>query len=167
MSLCAALSLESTFIDQNHLTRHTAGPLNGAHRNWTYLGSVQSARSSSRRAFRKLPPWLRRALGLGKRENAAAILRIARISNVRDDAQVALRSVLACVRARAVRAWDGAKRGLWSAFDLINLDPSRIFRKYSRYAASGTAELRGHVTVYLGLQEQAARDRTSAVVGVC
>ena len=80
---------------------------------------MQSARSSSRRAFRKLPPWLRRALGLGKRENAAAILRIASIDAqvVRDDAlvlrdaQVVLRSVLAYVRAKAGRAWDGAKRG--------------------------------------------------------
>jgi hypothetical protein len=37
---------------------------------------VQPARTSSRRAYRNVPAWLRRALGLGKRQDAAAIQRI-------------------------------------------------------------------------------------------
>ncbi len=32
----ASFFLENTFIDQNDPTQHTAGPLIGAHRNWTY-----------------------------------------------------------------------------------------------------------------------------------
>ena len=39
---------------------------------------VQPARTSSRRAYRNVPAWLQRALGLGKRQDAAAIAQIVR-----------------------------------------------------------------------------------------
>ena len=39
---------------------------------------VQLARTSSRRAYRNVPAWLQRALGLGKRQDVAAIAQIVR-----------------------------------------------------------------------------------------